>query len=61
MQTIVESIETQRVVISSGRRQTVTFSYMPNSAKTVESLWEFKIHEHGVTIPLLVVGSIIPY
>ena len=55
------SCETQRVVISSGRRQMITFSYLPTSAKTVESLWEFKIPEHGVTIPLLVVGRVIPH
>lgn len=52
---------TQRVVISSGRRHNTAFIYVPNSVKTVESLWEFRIPEHGVTIPLLVVGRIIPH
>ncbi|OHS93646.1 hypothetical protein TRFO_11642 [Tritrichomonas foetus] len=53
--------ETPRTMISSGKRHIATFSYVPGSVKTIESLWEFKIPEYGVHIPLLIVGRIMPH
>jgi hydrocephalus-inducing protein len=53
--------ETPVVMISSGRRHIAAFSYAPASVKTVEALWEFRIPEFGVNVPLLVVGRIMPH
>ena len=53
--------EIQHAMISSGKRHTAIFSYTPTTLKTIESLWEFKIPEYGVSIPLLVVGKILPH
>jgi hydrocephalus-inducing protein len=52
--------ETANAFVSSGRKHMATFSYIPVSVKTVESLFEFQIPEHHVRIPILVVGRIIP-
>ena len=52
--------ETKKALVSSGKRYSVTFSYTPTSAKTVESLWRFYIPEHEVVVPFLVVGRILP-
>jgi hydrocephalus-inducing protein len=50
--------ETPNGLISSGKRALQTFSYLPVSVKTVESLWEFQIPEHSVRIQFLLVGRI---
>ena len=50
--------ETTRSFISSGTGFSVSFSFLPKSVKTVESLWNFAIPEHQVQIPFLIVGRI---
>ena len=52
--------EAQTGLVSSNRRYTVTFSYTPRSAKPVESLWEFQIPEHSMSVYFLFVGRIVP-
>lgn len=52
--------DTPSAFISSGKRFSASFSYTPNSVKTVEVLWEFQIPEHDVSIPFLTVGRIMP-
>lgn len=47
-------------IVSSGKRHTASFTYLPNSVKTVESLYEFQIPEHNIRIPVLIVGRIMP-
>ena len=50
--------ENSRSFISSGTGYSVTFSYLPKTVKTVESLWTFTIPEHKIQIPFLIVGRI---
>jgi hydrocephalus-inducing protein len=50
--------ETPHGLISSGKRSTVAFQYIPVSVKTIESLWEFQIPEHSVRVQFLFVGRI---
>lgn len=52
--------DTPRALVSSGRRYTITFTFTPESVKTVEFLWEFRIPEHQTSIPFLTVGRIVP-
>ena len=52
--------DTPNAFISSGKRYNASFSYSPTSVKTVEVLWDFLIPEHGVCIPFLIVGRIMP-
>jgi hydrocephalus-inducing protein len=52
--------DTPSAFVSSGKRYAVTFSYTPISVKTLEVQFEFSIPEHGVIIPVLVVGRIMP-
>ncbi|OHT13247.1 hypothetical protein TRFO_16696 [Tritrichomonas foetus] len=52
--------ESARALVSSGKRYSISFSYNPTSAKTVESLWTFYIPEHGIVVPFLIVGRIMP-
>jgi len=52
--------DTPSALISSGKRYIVAFSYLPTSVRTIESLWEFQIPEHGIRVSLLVVGRIMP-
>ncbi|OHT13016.1 hypothetical protein TRFO_03418 [Tritrichomonas foetus] len=47
-------------LVSSGKKQTMVFGYLPVSVKTIESLWEFHIPEHNVRVPFLFVGRIMP-
>ena len=46
--------------ISSGKRYLASFTYLPTSVKTFETLFEFQIPEHNIHIPILVVGRIMP-
>ena len=48
-------------LVSSGKRYSVSFSYLPTSVKTVESQWIFQIPEHQVSVPFLFVGRILPH
>lgn len=50
--------DTDKSLISSGKRYMFSFTYNPNSAKTVECLYEFNIPEHEIKIPFLFVGRI---
>jgi hydrocephalus-inducing protein len=52
--------EYPRMLISSGKRANVVFSFIPVSVKTVESLWVFTIPEHYVKVTFLIVGRIMP-
>ena len=52
--------DTPRALVSSGRRYTITFTYTPESVKTVEFLWEFRIPEHQTSLQFLTVGRIAP-
>jgi hydrocephalus-inducing protein len=52
--------ETATAFVPSGRKHMATFSYVPLSVKTVETVFEFQIPEHNIRVPLLVVGRIIP-
>lgn len=52
------SCETLKGCISSGTGYSISFSFLPKSAKTVESLWSFAIPEHKIQIPFLFVGRI---
>ncbi|OHT11111.1 hypothetical protein TRFO_04068 [Tritrichomonas foetus] len=49
-----------QALVSSGKRYSVGFSYLPTSVKTVESLWLFSINEHNIHIHFLIVGRIMP-
>lgn len=51
--------DTPNVLVSSGKRYPVSFSYIPQSAKTIESRWEFQIPEHNVSVQFLIVGRVI--
>ena len=52
------TIENNSALLSSGKRYLFFVSFVPNSAKLVESLWEFSIPEHEIKIPFLFVGRI---
>lgn len=52
--------DSENAFVSSGKRYSASFSYTPTTAKTVEVLWEFSIPEHGISIPFLTVGRIMP-
>jgi hydrocephalus-inducing protein len=52
--------ETPNALVSSGKRYSVSFSYAPTSVKTVEMQFDFMIPSHAVTIPVLLVGRIMP-
>ncbi|KAK8853769.1 hypothetical protein M9Y10_016312 [Tritrichomonas musculus] len=52
------NIENATALISSGKHYMFLVSFLPNSAKLVESLWEFNIPDHGIKIPFLFVGRI---
>lgn len=52
--------DTPHGFVSSGKHYYCSFSFVPNSHKAVESLWEFTLKEHGISIPLLIVGRISP-
>ena len=52
---------TPQALISSGKKYQMSFSYTPASVKTVESLWEFQIPAHQISVKLLVVGRIMPH
>lgn len=52
------SVENTSALVSSGKRYMFMISFLPNSAKLVESLWEFNIPDHGIKIPFLFVGRI---
>jgi hydrocephalus-inducing protein len=52
--------DTPNAFVSSGKRYSVSFSYTPISVKTVEVQFDFKILKHGVLIPFLIVGRILP-
>jgi hydrocephalus-inducing protein len=52
--------ETPNALVSSGKRYSVSFSYTPTSVKTVEMHFDFMIPSHAVTIPVLLVGRIMP-
>ncbi|KAH0793443.1 hypothetical protein GPJ56_002672 [Histomonas meleagridis] len=51
---------TPNVLMSSGKRYKMSFSYLPTSVKTVEVLWEFRVVEYNISIPVLTVGRIMP-
>ena len=50
--------ETTRNVISSHKNCEMIFRYSPKNTKLIESIWEFSIPEHNLTIPVLFVGRI---
>lgn len=52
--------ETPNALLSSGKRFSAAFSFVPDSHKTIESLWEFKIGGHDGVVTILVVGRIMP-
>jgi hydrocephalus-inducing protein len=53
--------DTPSALLSSGKRYTVSFSYLPTSVKTVEARWLFQIPEHQVGVKFLFVGRILPH
>lgn len=54
------SCDTPSFLVSSGKKQSTVFEFVPKSVKTIESLWEFQIPEHDVRVPFLFVGKIMP-
>jgi hydrocephalus-inducing protein len=52
--------DNQRTLISSGRRHSASFSFLPMSVKTLESLWHFTIPEYEIHVYILIVGRIMP-
>jgi hydrocephalus-inducing protein len=56
----VLTCEYPRMLISSGKRAGAMFSFLPVSVKTVESVWNFAIPEHNISVSFLVVGRIMP-
>jgi len=52
--------QTPIALLSSGKRYPIVFTYTPTSIKTIETLWEFTIPEHSITIVILIVGRITP-
>jgi hydrocephalus-inducing protein len=52
--------DTPNAFISSGRKHLASFTYCPTTVKTNEAYFEFRIPEHNVIVPLLVVGRIMP-
>jgi hydrocephalus-inducing protein len=52
--------DTPTALVSSGKRYSVSFSYTPISVKTVEVQFDFTIPEFEITIPVLLVGRIMP-
>ncbi|EAY09922.1 hypothetical protein TVAG_481960 [Trichomonas vaginalis G3] len=54
------SCETPIQIISSNRRYEMIFDFTPTSVKTIETLWEFKVPQHNVCVPFLIVGKVIP-
>ncbi|EAX90636.1 hypothetical protein TVAG_041110 [Trichomonas vaginalis G3] len=45
-----------KALISSGKHYYFSFTFTPKTGKTVESLWEFSIPQHGIKAYFLVVG-----
>jgi hydrocephalus-inducing protein len=56
----VITCEYPRMLISSGKRAGEMFSFLPVSVKTVESVYNFAIPEHNISITFLLVGRIMP-
>lgn len=50
--------KTSLALISSGKNNSVIFSYKPQSNSTVESLWKFQIPSRNIVYHVLVVGRI---
>lgn len=48
-----------RILVSSGKKCPVSFSFNPTTFKTVEAIWNFTIPVHNVNIPILFVGRVV--
>lgn len=52
--------DTPQGFVSSGRKHFASFTYIPTSFKTVEAFYQFKILDHNIQVPVLIVGRIMP-
>ena len=50
----------KHVLMSSGKTIQIPFIFIPNSLKSVESLWLFLIPQYNIKVHVLIVGKVLP-